>query len=649
LADAEDLGELSARIARALGAERGQDLREAALAAPPTLLVLDNLEQLVPAGALEVVARLLTPGSGLRLLVTSQHHLQHPAEILLELPPLGLPIGDAKGHVAASGSGRLFAQRAGNLGSLKSLSENAAGAVARICRRLEGLPLALELAASWTDVLSLDELDRQLADTLPDLGTLRADRPDRHRSVRAAVTWGLSRLPPHLQEAHARLSLLPASFNLAAARAVGGLDAGGLQELVLRSLVARERAEEGPPRFRLLEPVRRVAEERLSAESRAEALSRLAEHFAARAVAEFSHEKGGLEIDHAADLPNFELALDTLRAYGEAERAAEVTLALYLLWFRLGHPESGIARIQAVYEELPPEAALLKAATANTIGAIGYFVGDKALAEEWFGLRLKHLQEVGTPFQIAGAQTNVGIAHQMAGRYEEAAARFRDALTVVLDGGIPRQQAAVLINLGSVLFALGERTEGRAAYQKALAVAEEHCLGQLVGDCWQQMAEEAWLNGEYEVAEAWFVRAVEKLGESSDRLRHVESLASLSLCRIERGDLPGGRAALGEIFPLMGKISGAWTWRYVLEAAGAVAESSGDPATAAVLAGASERLSQGMMAPQPNLEIHFAARHAALERRMGSDAYRAAWTIGQTLSRKELRARLEAERPPSAP
>ncbi|RYG33131.1 tetratricopeptide repeat protein, partial [bacterium] len=562
----------------------------------------------------------------------------------LESKITGVPVGEERAQVAASASGRLFALRAGNLGSLKSLSPGTATSVSRICRRLEGLPLALELAASWTDVLSLDELDRQLAESLPNLGTNRADRPDRHRSVRAAIAWGLSRLSTELQGAHARLSVLPASFNLAAAVAVAGLDPEGLRELVLRSLVARERSEDGSPRFRLLEPVRRVAEERLTPEDRARGLARLAEHFSARAVAEFSHDRGGLEPDHGADLPNFELALDQLRAEGQTERAGEVVLALYLLWFRLGHPESGISRIEAVYEELPAEAALTRAATANTLGAIGYFTGDRAAAAKWFGLRLHHLQDVGTPFQIAGARTNVGIALQMDGRYEEAADSFREALSVVLDGGIPRQKASVLINLGSALFAMGERAEGRALYQQALALADEHGLSQLVGDSWQQMAEDAWLNGEYELATAWFERAIEMLSSSSDRLRHVESLASLAMCRIERGDFPRASEALAEVVSLLTKISGAWTWRYVLEAARAFAESGGDLQTAAQLAGASERLSQGMMVPQPKLETHFVQAHKSLEERMGKAAYGAARTIGETLSRKELRARLERYR-----
>jgi predicted ATPase len=642
LVDAEEEAELSARIVRAFGANGDtKNLGELALAAPPTLLVLDNMEQLPVEGVRQVVASLLVPGGGLRILVTSQRPLQHPDEEVFDLEPLSVPHGEGRSDVAASGSGRLFAQRAG-LGSLRTLSEGAAASVARICRRLAGLPLAVELAASWTDVLSLEELDRQLADALPDLAVLRADRPVRHRSLRATVEWGLGRLTPELRTAHARLTTLPASFDLAAAGAVAGLDAPGLAELALRSLVARERNGDDAPRFRLLEPVRHVSAEGLATSDREDALGRLAEHFASRALAELSHDRQGLDDAYEADLPNFELALDHLRTRGQIVHAAEVASTVYLLWYRLGHPETGIPRLQAVFEALPIEAAEARASTANALGAIGYFLGDTESAAKWFGARLEALLPVGDRFQIAGARTNVGIALQMKGHYEEAAAQFREAVEAVVPDGRPRQKAAVLINLGSVLYALGDRVGGSKAMRRAIAQCEGQDLDHLAGGGWHRLGNDAWLHGEYDSGEAWLTRGIELYTGSSDFLRRVEASSCRVMLRTERGDPEGAVADLRELVPLLAKVTGAWNWRLALEAGRSVAEARDDFATAAQLAGAADRLTEGLMKSHPELDRHLAHRHQALRVRMGADAYDARQSVGGTLSRRELRALLEA-------
>jgi predicted ATPase/DNA-binding XRE family transcriptional regulator len=242
LAVTEDAGEITApSLASALAGRR-------------VLVLLDNLEHLL--GCSTVLADLVACTPDLRLLVTSRAPLRIRPERELTIEPLALPDDDSPDAVAGSPAVAMFLDRAEAPGApLASTAENAA-VLATICRRLDGLPLALELTAAWVGVLGptaiLDRLDRGLPDAAP------RDRPERQRTLAATLDWSHDLLAPDEQALFAQLAVFTDGFSLEAVEAVARTDdvVAGLRSLVEQSLVTRAPAPDDRPRFRLLEPVR---------------------------------------------------------------------------------------------------------------------------------------------------------------------------------------------------------------------------------------------------------------------------------------------------------------------------------------------------------------------------------------------------------
>jgi predicted ATPase/class 3 adenylate cyclase len=216
-----------------------------------SLLVLDNVEQL--RGAANVVSALVAAAPKLRMLVTSQGPLRISTEYVLPLAPLSRNDGTA-----------LFIERARMRGRVID-SETSAGAIAAICDRLDGLPLAIELAAARTAALSPEELSDRLDRALPLLTTRDRDRPDRHRSLRAAIEWSYELLDAEDRELFARLSLFATPFTLADAEAVCGLDClDGVEELLDHSFLRRIDFDDAAATFTIAQTLRQFGREQLS-------------------------------------------------------------------------------------------------------------------------------------------------------------------------------------------------------------------------------------------------------------------------------------------------------------------------------------------------------------------------------------------------
>jgi predicted ATPase/class 3 adenylate cyclase len=228
------------------------------------LLVLDNCEHVQ--GAVETAVRfLLANCPSLTVLATSRESLDMDGERIWRLQPLSLPEPDGSGQ---SESVELFQDRAGLAAQDAQLPSGQAAEIAAICRRLDGLPLALELAAAWVPVISLKQVVSRLDDGLSLLGHAQSGTPSRHGTMRAAVEWSYKLLDPSLQAAFERLSICAGGFTLAGAEAVlagTAMDSSPLDlvaSLVARSLVVADTAGD-EARYRLLEPVRQFAAEKL--------------------------------------------------------------------------------------------------------------------------------------------------------------------------------------------------------------------------------------------------------------------------------------------------------------------------------------------------------------------------------------------------
>ncbi|MGH2466567.1 MAG: ATP-binding protein, partial [Candidatus Limnocylindrales bacterium] len=314
------------------GGRTAAELLPAYLSARQILLVLDNFEQL--AGAAAYLAELLTASPGLRLLVTSQISLGLRAEQVYEVPPLPVPVhGSSPDDIRSSPSVILFEARVRAVRPSFQVTDEEAGVILDIVERLEGLPLAIELAAARMRMLTpgaiLARLDRRLA-ILTGGG---ADRPERHQTLRATLDWSFDLLEPDGRKLLARLSVFGGGFDLDAVEAVCGPVIDALQTLVEHSLV---RAEEfgGEPRFSMLEAIREYAAERLT--DGGDETSMRAAHAAAFLEVAETHRPLVLRREGARHLDRLDRDHDNLRAAlrwaidrGDAETALKMAAGLW--------------------------------------------------------------------------------------------------------------------------------------------------------------------------------------------------------------------------------------------------------------------------------------------------------------------------------
>ena len=245
------------------GQERPLDTLVRGLAGRHMLIVLDNFEQVL--GAAPVVADLLQRAPRLHVLVTSRVVLRIRGEQEWRVDPLGvLPADVGLAALAQAPAVRLFVERVRDVRPGFELTDDNAAAVAELCRRLDGLPLALELAAAWLRLLTpkqmLDRLDERMARPAG-----LVDLPDRQQTLTATLQWSYDLLPPSAQQLLARLSVFAAPFTAEAARAVCGGDGVGATEnlatLLDHSMASPAERPDGERAFRLLDVIRRFARE----------------------------------------------------------------------------------------------------------------------------------------------------------------------------------------------------------------------------------------------------------------------------------------------------------------------------------------------------------------------------------------------------
>jgi non-specific serine/threonine protein kinase len=352
LAPVEDPEAVLARVADVLGvaAQPGIPLHEVLrryLAHRTTLLVLDNCEHLAEAAG-RAAATVLDAGPRVRVMATSRTALEVGGEIRCVIPPMSLPDRDVPDHIAgASDAERLFAVRAHEADP--SAGGDAAGDVARICRRLDGIPLAIEMAAARSRVLAPDQIAARLDErgsaflSWPDV-----DRPSRQRTMEAAIAWSYGLLTPDCQIAFGRLAVFAGAFGLDAAEAVVGyepIEPGTVLDLITSlvdsSMLATVRTDH-TVRYRMLQTVREYAHERLSESGEAFAVARRHGHHHLDLLREAGRLRMtpdfpdvAVRLDAAGD--DLPAALDWLLENEPAD-AIQAAAGLAEYWSRRGRP-----------------------------------------------------------------------------------------------------------------------------------------------------------------------------------------------------------------------------------------------------------------------------------------------------------------------
>jgi predicted ATPase/DNA-binding CsgD family transcriptional regulator len=384
------------------------------------LLVLDNFEQVIAARS--SVAALIESCPRLHVLVTSREALGFAAEREFPVAPLGVPDLDDSSNpaiVARAAAVALFVARAQSVQPWFALSRVNARTIADICRRLDGLPLAIELAAARVKVLSPEVILARLSRRLPLLVTRAADRPGRHRTLRAAIAWSEDLLAPDERTVFRRLAVFSGGFTLDAAQAVAAADfsddaLGVITGLVNKSLLRQEPARTGEPRFGMLETVRDHAREQLAALGDGDATrDRHLAYFvdlAERASTLFnSRQAPQWFATMEEDYENFQAALGWAADKANTDADLRLASAMCRFWFFRGNVGEGYKWVDAALARRRDASPALRARLLHGAAAMNKWDEARAVALDHESLALA--RSVGDHETIARCLLNLGVGH----------------------------------------------------------------------------------------------------------------------------------------------------------------------------------------------------------------------------------------------
>jgi predicted ATPase/DNA-binding SARP family transcriptional activator len=358
LASTEQPAHVASTVAQALGTtpasgETPGDAIRRYLAPKQALVVLDNFEHLL-SGAV-IVTELLGSCPGLKLLTTSREPLRVEPEQRFAVSPLAVPVDERQATVEETAASALFVERSRRHDAGFTLTEANASAIAQICRRVDGLPLAIELAAARTPLLEPEELSRRLARSLDALGPGARDAPARQRTLRATIEWSCRLLAPEESRAFARFAVFAGGATVEAAERVTEGDLDALEGLVEKHLLERRHDAAGEPRLAMLETVREYARERLDADDDAvEVHRRHCRHFLGLVESAEPALSTGAEAEWLArldtEVDNVRAALAWSLRHGDATLALRMAGLLAEFWDIRGMSTEGLRWLHAALE-----------------------------------------------------------------------------------------------------------------------------------------------------------------------------------------------------------------------------------------------------------------------------------------------------------
>ena len=449
------------------------------LSSKEIVLILDNFEQVMDAAA--EVSSLVASSSSLKVVVTSRAALRIEGEREFPLHPLALPSSNSEPtEILASPAVELFVTRAGAMRPGLALSGEDAVHVATICRRLDGLPLAIELAAARVKVLSLAALASRLENSLAALGSGRRDASDRQRTLQGAIAWSYELLDRDEQRLFSRLGVFAGGWSLEAAEAVcdrGDLSLDvleGLSSLVDKSLVRV--VQGGDSRFSMLETIREFSLARLEESGEAQEIRRVhAEYFRAQAEEAEPHLMGKdllwwldrLERDH----DNMRAALRSMLDASN-ETAIPFGATLWRYWSNRGHLTEGRQWLDSVLRlRSSDDAARARAAYGN--GALAAVQGDYDAARNLLVESEALFARLGDAEGKASCLARLGWVSSLQGDYEEARRLSHDALVQARQPGPNDSEYTAFATLGNIALQEGDIASARKLFEQTLSLSEE--------------------------------------------------------------------------------------------------------------------------------------------------------------------------------
>lgn len=442
------------------------------LAGRELLLLLDNLEHLLTPAEIDQVdallLRLLTSAPGLKLLVTSRQPLRLKEEWVLEVEGLTLPPQVETAEPLAASAVTLFEQQAQRVQATFKVTPANQAEVIRLCRLLEGMPLALELAAVWTPLLTCAEITAEIERDLSFLRAAARNRPDRQRSLRAVFESSWERLAPAEQAVLAKLAVFSGAFQREAAIAVSGASLPALLTLAGQSLLRRDAGG----RYDMHELLRQYAAEKLAADpaSLAETEARHSRYYLGLLAAQATPlQRDSLKAIGEA-WENLQTAWQRALLHGDFELIGQASPSLFLFCDTTSRFQAGETLLQAALDRLQPVAgqARLVAALLAYQGRLLYNQGRYQTARDRLERSLALARQQTAPDLIAFALHSLGLVAVMQGQYAQAKQLSRESLTLCRQLGDAWGKAWALYTLGWAAYYLGEYPAAQRLTQAGL-------------------------------------------------------------------------------------------------------------------------------------------------------------------------------------
>jgi len=578
----------------------------------PVLLLLDNMEHILPAS--ELVVDLIQASRTLKILVTSRAPLRVYGEHEYPVPPLPLPYPHqllSFEQLISNPSVILFAQRAAAVKPEFRLAADNASTVAEICSRVDGLPLAIELAAARVKMLALGQILARLESPLQLLTAGARDLPERQQTLRNAIDWSYGLLNESEQKLLRRLGVFWNGCTLEAAEAVcntgGDLGADILElmaSLVDKSLIQQSHHGKDEPRFRLLETIREYSLERLR-ESDEETATKRAHAAYCLVLAEEGNPDLN-EADRAAWLArcdiehdDFRAALDWLFATVNLEWGFRLCLALFRFWDMREHLAEGRARMESLLQMAGTGYAKERARVSLFLGAITTAQGDFSAATRFATESLSLYKEIEDYWGIAVSLNALAITARDRGDYIAAQQNFEESLACWRKVSDRVSTARCLHNLADVAKIRGDYERARFALLEAMQIFEE--IGDRSGAAWSlnQQGDIAREQGDLAAARGIYQRALSCFRGASDHWGSARSLADLGSIACEQGDFSAAHEAYRKSLEMFAALEHRRGIARVLEGLACVALGNGDAERALSVAAAAGRLRQLISAPLP--------------------------------------------------
>jgi DNA-binding SARP family transcriptional activator/predicted ATPase len=599
------------------------------------LLILDNVEQLLAEGPLqanivELMLDILQRAPGVKLLVTSREALNLQGEWVFEVRGLAFPETEQMERSDEYAAVALFIQRARRASPGLACNEADLAGIAHVCRLVEGLPLAIELAATWLRVLSPAEIAQEIEGSLDFLSASVRDLPERHRSMRVVFDQTWQRLSAREREVLAQLSVFRGGFSRQAAEQVAGASLPVLSTLVNRTLLRRAVAG----RYELHELVRQYSAARLAADAGAHAAARKRHFDCFLALAEAA-EQGLKGRNQSEWLRRLEEEHDNLRvalawalesdgaSEGGDEWALRLSGALRWFWRMRGHFHEGSDWLTKSLQQCPERRTAARAAALLGKSVLTYALGDLGAARLSAEESAAICRELGDQHGLAEALTFIGltlvwqgeaslsqarleealaICRKAGDRWGEARALYRLGISLTDDAGDPTGRAmleesaailedigekfvlnSALVSLGSVDLELGEYAAARARFEHALAIAREieHPWG--IADALTDLGRVYRIVGDYSTAQSHLEQSLQVYQEHGRTIWESGALCALAENAISQGDLSAARFHLQAASTLLGTGENKWLQMLVCYFRGLLAHYEGDAVAAMTL------------------------------------------------------------------